>query len=163
MDFLQRPPPAGGSAYPDPAKLRWDRPMYASEIAAEEESNAESEGDEWDDDFEDDFGGGGGGDPWCMDGMLFVGLGGASSSDVIQGKLGDCWFLGALSVLATREDLLRAVFWCEGKYSEWGIFVCRFMKDFVWHYVICDDRIPVYDTPSGDPVFARCRDPNELW
>jgi len=28
---------------------------------------------------------------------------------VIQGSLGDCWFLGAISVLATREKLLRKV------------------------------------------------------
>jgi hypothetical protein len=32
---------------------------------------------------------------------------GPAPNDVIQGKLGDCWFIGALSVLATRDDLLR--------------------------------------------------------
>ena len=31
----------------------------------------------------------------------------ASSNEVKQGALGDCWFIGALSVLATRDELLR--------------------------------------------------------
>ena len=31
----------------------------------------------------------------------------ASAQDVIQGAIGDCWFIGALSVLATRDELLR--------------------------------------------------------
>jgi len=26
---------------------------------------------------------------------------------VKQGKIGDCWFIGALSVIATRDELLR--------------------------------------------------------
>ena len=33
--------------------------------------------------------------------------GDASSNEVKQGALGDCWFIGAMSVLATRDDLLR--------------------------------------------------------
>lgn len=33
--------------------------------------------------------------------------GSASANEVKQGALGDCWFIGALSVLATRDELLR--------------------------------------------------------
>ena len=33
--------------------------------------------------------------------------GDASSNEVKQGALGDCWFIGALSVIATRDELLR--------------------------------------------------------
>jgi len=35
---------------------------------------------------------------------------GADTNDVIQGALGDCWFIGALSVLATDDALLRGSF-----------------------------------------------------
>lgn len=31
----------------------------------------------------------------------------AASNDVKQGQIGDCWFIGALSVIATRDELLR--------------------------------------------------------
>ena len=33
--------------------------------------------------------------------------GDASSNEVKQGALGDCWFIGAMSVLATRDELIR--------------------------------------------------------
>ncbi len=31
---------------------------------------------------------------------------GAASNDCIQGNLGDCWLISAMSVLATRDELL---------------------------------------------------------
>ena len=40
------------------------------------------------------------------------------------------------------------------------------LQDFVWNYVIIDDRIPVFgfnDRKAGKPYFARCRSPDELW
>jgi len=32
--------------------------------------------------------------------------GGLQANDVIQGAVGNCWFIGALSVIATRDELL---------------------------------------------------------
>lgn len=95
-----------------------------------------------------------------MNGELFID--GSSSGDVIQGKLGDCWFLGALAVLGTREDLLAKCFWRLESFKEFGLFVCVFYKDCALRYVIIDDRIPVFAN-SGKVVFAQCKDPNELW
>jgi len=32
---------------------------------------------------------------------------GAGANDVKQGSLGDCWFISALSVIVSRDELLR--------------------------------------------------------
>lgn len=110
-----------------------------------------------------------------------------SANDVIQGALGDCWFIGALSVLAIRDELIigglnyfkestdikmtPAILkqMAEGvyppifrMYENYGIYVFRFFKNFSWRYVIIDDRIPCYKA-NGLPVFARCSSINELW
>lgn len=34
-------------------------------------------------------------------------MGDVSANEVKQGMLGDCWFIGAMSVLSTRDELLR--------------------------------------------------------
>ena len=39
----------------------------------------------------------------------------------------------------------------------------RFYKSGSWVYVIVDDRIPCHRGGGSGPVFARCRDPEELW
>lgn len=84
-----------------------------------------------------------------------------------------------MSVLATRDDLLRGVTDdidaedCEideeecdmlskgvyppifHMYRVKGMYILRFFKDFVWRYVIIDDRIPCYKR-NNQPVFGRC-------
>jgi calpain, invertebrate len=104
--------------------------------------------------------------------------GDASSNDVRQGAIGDCWFIGALSVLATRDELIVgagsspmvkdgmmidkqiASYFSMGvfpplfhKYATRGIYVMRFFKEFKWRYVIIDDRIPVY-SGNSKPMFG---------
>jgi hypothetical protein len=95
-----------------------------------------------------------------MNGQLFID--GSSSGDVVQGKLGDCWFLGALSVMGTNQALLDDCFWHKESFKEFGLFVCVFYKDCALRFVIIDDRIPVFKS-SGKVVFAQCKDCNELW
>lgn len=114
--------------------------------------------------------------------------GGISSNDVIQGSLGDCWFIGALSVFAQRDELVRgsidnlkkesqitqenALGISKGVYpplfhslASKGMFVFRFFIDCAWRWVIIDDRIPVFDSEGSEPqyVFGHCNDSTELW
>ena len=139
--------------YPDPSKCSWVRPMYSGSIEAVnngDEEYANPADEDW----------------FCREGTLFKEGGGAN--DCVQGKLGDCWFIGALAVLATRRDLLRRVFWgskdssLNAQQEKYGFRVCRFFKDNEWFYVIIDDKLPVFAN-NRKPVFAHCRDVNELW
>ena len=116
---------------------------------------------------------------------------GAESNDVCQGGLGDCWFISALSVLATKDYLLRGefnehilddgiiddeentmlstgvyppIFHC---FRSKGIFCMRFFKNFAWRYVIIDDRIPCIKVAMEGiplkPYFGHCKLQNEFW
>ncbi len=97
---------------------------------------------------------------WCKHGKLF--LDGSSSGDVIQGQLGDCWFLSALAVMGAHENLLDTCFWQRDSFREHGVYVLRFFKDCNIVFVIIDDRIPV-KVKDGRVIFAGNKDPNELW
>lgn len=60
---------------------------------------------------------------FAPDPKLFVE--GVESGDVIQGALGDCYFLGALSVVATRHDLLVPLF--VSAQPEYGLYLYIFI------------------------------------
>jgi calpain len=115
--------------------------------------------------------------------------GGAQANDVIQGYLGDCWFIGALSIIATNDEYLYndinineiknksisdelAHKLTKGVYpkifhflEKFGMYVFRFFKNYQWVYVIIDDRIPCYSGDAQNPqiVFAKCHSRNEFW
>jgi len=116
---------------------------------------------------------------------------GVESNDVIQGCLGDCWFISALSVIATKDYLLRgefsddilsdkkideeeSVMLSTGVYPpifhsfrKKGIFCFRFFKDFKWRYVLVDNRLPcnkIYnDNQIPTLLYGQCRARNEFW
>lgn len=165
-----KPQPAG-SKYPEPDSLKWERPQYADnrfdEGGKTTEENEEEEEEEEENEFEDEFGDEFGSFTdnasdkiWCKHGKLF--LDGTSSGDVLQGNLGDCWFLSALAVLGAQENLLETCFWRYDDFKEHGVFVCRFFKDCNMIFVIIDDRLPV-KVKDGKLIFAGNKDPNELW
>lgn len=85
---------------------------------------------------------------------------GVDEGDVIQGALGNCWFLGALSVVAAggtsfiEQSFLASDF-------QGGRHVCRFFKNGKWVSVEVDDRLPC--GPDGRPAFASCKDDTEFW
>ena len=116
---------------------------------------------------------------------------GTESNDVMQGALGDCWFISALSVIATKDYLLRGEFnksilddgkideeeikmMSEGIYppifhsfSKFGIYCFRFFKNFKWRYVLIDDKLPCHavynENQTKKLIFAHCRQDNEFW
>ena len=112
---------------------------------------------------------------YCTEDPEFINEG-ASANDVKQGRIGNCWFISALSVLACRDNLLRggindmilpkdftvnqdiAMNFSNGVYPSIfhvyrlkGIYVFRFFKNFKWTYVIIDDRLPC---ENSIPVFG---------
>jgi len=86
------------------------------------------------------------------------GEGGAEANDIIQGSLGDCYLLSALSILCTTKEsnLVVRLFVCEkdvrDKLFQAGLVVVRFYKDCKWWHVAVDTWLPCVD---GRPVFAR--------
>ena len=92
---------------------------------------------------------------------------GASSLDVMQGNLGDCWFISALALVAIRDDLF-GIMVCEDKfpeYEKYGLFVFRMFRNCKVHHIIIDDKVPCMERSNGHciPAFARCRNPDEFW
>ena len=65
-------------------------------------------------------------------------------------------------MLGTDEKLIANCFWRLEEFKEFGLFVCTFIKDCAYLYVVIDDRIPVFES-NGKVVFGQCKDPNELW
>ena len=93
--------------------------------------------------------------------------------DVKQGSLSDCWFLSALTVIAQHYPAMLGATDEDGNKSgvfieydrEVGACAIKFHKNFKWHTVIVDDRIPVNE--DGEPAFAAARNASEsktgLW
>jgi hypothetical protein len=73
--------------------------------------------------------------------------------------LGDCWFLGALSAVASRQNLIRK---CvpSSNINPWGVYEISFYKNGKWISVVVDDHIPLN---KNKPVFASSKDANEVW
>lgn len=90
---------------------------------------------------------------YCEDAKVFGD--GFNANDVEQGILGDCWFLSALSLLASQPVYLENIIYLnEDKeiaklWVKVGVWVCRFIKDSYYYYVVIDDRIVVYDTDGS--------------
>jgi len=81
-----------------------------------------------------------------------------NSSDILQGELGDCWFLSALSVLADRPHLIDRILLTK-KYNPEGAYAVRVFHDGGWKRVVVDDLFP---TKYRQLAFGRGKG-KQLW
>ena len=100
--------------------------------------------------------------------------------DVRQGILGDCYYLGALSVVSTHQDMLFNIFpdieqdlvikgnavdgtpELEQEANVEGLYAVRFWREGQWKIIIVDDMIPCNAT--GRPCFAQLPEHGcEIW
>ncbi len=104
----------------------------------------------------------------------------APPPSVLQGGLGNCHVLGALSVLGTRPDLLHNLFggpartepaWAQGESAvatdlQRGLAVVRLYKDGAWRDVTVDTRLPSRarrQEGGEEPAFGACVDGALFW
>lgn len=79
--------------------------------------------------------------------------------EIVQGLLQDSWLLSCAAML--RPEMLRKLF-VSIEFASLGIYVVQFWKNGEWVPVLVDDRIPC-NVQTGVPLYARCRNPNEIW
>ncbi|KAL8658462.1 MAG: hypothetical protein Q9202_007556 [Teloschistes flavicans] len=111
--------------------------------------------------------------------------------DVRQGNSGDCWFMGAVCALGSRQDLLRKI--CVARDEKIGVYGFVFYRDGEWIHEVVDDKLylaqrdyhmsisgrhhwqqidtrdvdekyrKVMQTGSDALYFAKCKNPNATW
>ncbi|GBG28818.1 Calpain-15 [Hondaea fermentalgiana] len=85
-------------------------------------------------------------------------LRGFRADDVCQGRVGDCWFISALSVLAMRPDLAQRLFMSLDAKPNGGPYFVRLFIDGRWQGIAVDDQFPCW--PVNEK--GRQRKPGEV-
>jgi len=89
---------------------------------------------------------------------------GATPCDICQGEVGTCFFLSALSIVASHPGLLEQLLVLHDKNV--GLYAFRFFIDGEWELVVIDDYIPcIKDEDVGmyKPCYATSRNKREVW
>lgn len=79
--------------------------------------------------------------------------------DAIQGSLGDCYFLSAVSALAEKEDRIISIFGDQEGMKN-GIYRVTLRVNGVIEEILVDDYVPV--NSRGEPIFCQ-PNKNEIW
>ena len=97
---------------------------------------------------------------WCLTPFHADGSIDISPRDVRQGRLGNCYWLSALCVLAERPALLSQLL-LTPELNSTGAYQFRFCKSGLWRTVTVDDRLPVV-AEAGCFAFS-CSPSRVLW
>lgn len=81
-------------------------------------------------------------------------------ADIIQGKIGDCYFLSAISALAENDFRIKNLF-PSLEMSPYGIYMVRILYQGILQEVVVDDYIPI--TPHNTPMFAKPAGGRQIW
>eukprot|EP00929_Paragymnodinium_shiwhaense_P076679 TRINITY_DN39465_c0_g1_i3.p1 TRINITY_DN39465_c0_g1~~TRINITY_DN39465_c0_g1_i3.p1 ORF type:complete len:1281 (+),score=193.91 TRINITY_DN39465_c0_g1_i3:92-3934(+) len=65
----------------------------------------------------------------------------ARPEDVCQGGLGNCWFAGALSVVAQLPNLIEKLFLTK-EFNPWGVYYVQLCYAGEWRGIVLDDLFP---------------------
>ena len=88
---------------------------------------------------------------------------GASFDDIIQGSLGDCYFLSVLSSLCIYPKLIEKLFFSKNltksKNHQYGIY---FYINGIWKLILIDDYFPARNTSFKKFAFAYSTE-KEIW
>lgn len=72
----------------------------------------------------------------------------ARPEDVCQGALGNCWFACALSVVATKSELIEKMFETKD-FNPVGAYQMLLCHAGTWHRILIDDTLPTSQTCEG--------------
>ncbi|KAG9529038.1 cysteine proteinase, partial [Aureobasidium melanogenum] len=75
---------------------------------------------------------------------------GACGDDVMQGSLGNCWFIAALVSVAAKPGLMQRL--CVARDEAVGVYGFVFFRDGTWIPEIVDDRLFIH-VSDGDDLF----------
>ena len=81
------------------------------------------------------------------------------SSDILQGAIGDCYFVTCLVALAAKPDRIKKLFKTTAP-NKAGCYVLNFYINGILEEVVIDDLIPV-DPVSGNPCFGKSKQSGE--
>lgn len=82
-----------------------------------------------------------------------------SGSNVVQGKLGDCWILSSISALAEYPYLIDRLFITKQP-NDFGFYIVKLCRMGRWKHMILDDFIPCF--PLEEPIFST-NTGNTIW
>ena len=89
---------------------------------------------------------------------------GFRAEDLLQGGVGDCWFMSALAVVAARHDLISRLFEMPSSAlsssagrgvdtttiqtsNAAGVYAVRLFLDGEWTTIVVDDQLPISGSP----------------